>query len=41
METKDPSIEFEKPIKELGEFPIKVSFNHGIEVTIKVIVEKD
>lgn len=41
METKSPTVEFEKPIKELGEFPIKIVFTHGIEATIKVIVEKN
>lgn len=34
-------IELEKPIKDIGEFSIKVTFDHGIEATIKVIVEKE
>ncbi|MEA1926119.1 MAG: 50S ribosomal protein L9 [Patescibacteria group bacterium] len=37
----ESSIELDKPIKELGEFPIKFFFNHGIEANAKVIIEKE
>lgn len=30
-----------EPIKELGEFPIKIKFNHNLEVEIKVIVVEE
>lgn len=29
------------PIKELGEFPIKIKFNHNLEAEIKVIVTEE
>lgn len=29
------------PIKELGEFPVKIKFNHNLEVEIKVIVVEE
>lgn len=35
------SIDLQKPIKEIGEYQIKINLNHGIEATIKVIVEKE
>ncbi|MCD5397016.1 MAG: 50S ribosomal protein L9 [Candidatus Pacebacteria bacterium] len=40
---KKPQIKLEKPIKELGEFPVKISFDHGLETEIRVIIieEKD
>ncbi|OGY55347.1 MAG: 50S ribosomal protein L9 [Candidatus Wildermuthbacteria bacterium RIFCSPHIGHO2_02_FULL_47_12] len=31
-------IKLEQPIKELGEFPVKVAFEHNLEATISVIV---
>ena len=31
-------IEIEKPIKELGEFDIKINFDMGLEATIKLII---
>ena len=41
LDVKKSAVELPKPIKELGEFQIKINFNHGIEATIKVIVEKE
>lgn len=41
VEISESSIELDQPIKEIGEYPIKVNFNHGIEVGMKVIVEKE
>lgn len=40
FEIKKSQIELDKPIKELGEFPVKLNFPHGLEAEIKVIVEK-
>lgn len=37
-EVKKSNIELKNPIKELGEFPIKLSLNHNLEPEIKVIV---
>ena len=31
-------VKLEKPIKELGEFPVKIGFEFGLEAEIKVIV---
>jgi large subunit ribosomal protein L9 len=30
-----------EPIKELGEFPVKIKFNHNLEAEIKVIVTEE
>jgi len=30
-----------EPIKELGEFPVKIKFEHNLEVEIKVITTKE
>ena len=38
---KKGQIELEKPIKELGEFPVKVKFDHNLEAEIKVIVVEE
>lgn len=38
---KKSQIEPEKPIKELGEFSVKILFEHGLEATIKVIITHD
>ncbi len=38
---KKNQIELEKPIKELGEFPVKVKFDHNLEAEIKVIVVEE
>lgn len=35
---KKKQIALEKPIKELGEFPVAVNFEHNLEAEIKVIV---
>ena len=34
-------INLQEPIKELGEFPIKIKFEHNLEVEIKVIVSEE
>jgi len=38
---KRSQVNLEKPIKELGEFPIKISFPHNLEAEIKVIVTEE
>lgn len=37
---KSTQVQLEKPIKELGEYPIKISFAHGLEAEITVIVSE-
>jgi len=34
-------IDLPEPIKELGEFPVKIKFEHNLEAEIKVIVTKE
>jgi len=38
FEIKRSQIKLESPIKELGEFPVKISFPHGLEAEIRIIV---
>jgi large subunit ribosomal protein L9 len=40
FEIEKNQIMLESPIKELGEFDVKVSFNHNLEAEIKVIVSE-
>lgn len=40
FDIKKTQIELEEPIKELGEFPIKIHFEHNLEAEIKVIITK-
>ena len=37
---KKSQIELAEPIKELGEFPVKIKLSHGLEAEIRVVVEK-
>lgn len=41
FEVKKNQIELSDPIKELGEFPVKIKFEHNLEAEIKVIVNKE
>lgn len=41
FEVKKSQIGLEKPIKELGEFPIKINLNHNLEVEIKLIITEE
>ena len=41
FEIKKSKILLEKPIKTLGEFPIKVSLDHNLEVEIRVIIVEE
>lgn len=38
FEIKKHQILLEEPIKELGEFPVKIKFEHNLEAEIKVII---
>ena len=34
-------IELDAPIKELGEFPVKIKFEHNLEAEIKIIISEE
>ena len=38
---KPSQIDLTNPIKELGEFPIKIKFDHNLEAEIKVIITQE
>jgi len=38
---KPSQLELKEPIKELGEFPVKVNFSHNLEVEINVMVVEE
>lgn len=38
FDIKKSQVKLEKPIKEIGEFPINISLDHNLEVEIKIIV---
>jgi len=41
FDVKKNQIILAEPIKELGEFPVKIRFSHNLEVEIKVIVTEE
>jgi len=41
FEVKKSQVILENPIKELGEFPIKLNLDHNLEVEIKVIITEE
>ncbi len=41
FEVKKSQIVLEEPIKELGEFPVKIKFEHNLEPEIKIIITKE
>mgnify|MGYP001560678950 CR=1 FL=1 len=41
FEVKKSKITLEEPIKTLGEFPIKISLEHNLEVEVRVIVVEE
>jgi large subunit ribosomal protein L9 len=41
FEIKRNQIELPEPIKELGEFPVKIKFEHNLEAEIRVIVTEE
>lgn len=38
---KKTQIELEKPLGELGEFPVKIKFEHNLEAEVKVIITEE
>ncbi len=41
LNVKKNQIVLAEPIKELGEFPIKIKFNHNLEAEIKIIITEE
>jgi len=41
FEIKKSQIDLSQPIKELGEFPVKIKFEHNLEAEIKIIVVEE
>ncbi len=41
FDVKKIKIDLPEPIKELGEFPVKIKFEHNLEAEIKVIIIKE
>ncbi len=41
FDIKKGQIELPEPIKELGEFPVKIKFDHNLEAEIRVIITKE
>jgi len=41
FEIKKSQITLDQPIKELGEFPVKIKFEHNLEAEIQVIITKE
>jgi large subunit ribosomal protein L9 len=40
-EVKKSQIKLDKPIKELGEFPVKINLDHNLEIEIKLILTEE
>jgi len=40
-EVKKNQIQLAEPIKELGEFPVKITFDHNLEATIRLIITEE
>ena len=41
FDVKKQQIDLLEPIKELGEFPVKIKFEHNLEVEIRVIITEE
>jgi len=41
LEIKKSQIQLADPIKELGEFPVKIKFEHNLEAEIRVIINEE
>lgn len=41
LEIKKNQINLEKPFKELGEYPVKIRFEHNLEAEVRIIVTGD
>ena len=40
FDVKKTQVQLESPIKELGEFPVKVRFDHNLEAELRVIINE-
>jgi large subunit ribosomal protein L9 len=40
MDVKKSQVQLEVPIKEIGEFPVKIRFDHNLEAEVRVIVSE-
>ena len=40
-EVKKNQVQLEEPIKELGEFGVKITFDHNLEATIRLIITEE
>ena len=41
FDVKKSQINLPKPIKELGEFPVKINLDHNLEVEIRLIITQE
>lgn len=41
FEIKKNQIDLKEPIKELGEYPVKIKFDHNLEAEIRIIITED
>jgi len=41
FDVKKSQIDLAEPIKELGEFPVKIKFEHNLEAEVRIIVTKE
>jgi|SRR3989344_2173019 len=41
FEVKKSQVQLDKPIKEVGEFPIKISLDHNLEAEIRLIIGEE
>ncbi len=41
FDIKKSQLELESPIKEVGEFPVKVKFEHNLEAEVRVIIAEE
>ncbi|MFH1656218.1 MAG: 50S ribosomal protein L9 [Candidatus Nealsonbacteria bacterium] len=41
FDIKKNQVELENPIEELGEFPVKIKFQHNLEAELKVIITEE
>ena len=41
INVKKSQVTIENPIEEVGEFPVKIKFDHNLEVEVKVVVVEE
>ncbi len=41
FKVKKSQIELEKPLEEIGEFPVKIKFDHNLEAEVKIIITEE